>query len=229
MISIRELYIAYGSTTAVDGIDVDVSDRELLAMVGSSGSGKSSVLHAIAGLVTPVSGSIEIAGVDVVAMSDAERSAWRLANVGLIFQFGELVPELSLADNVALPLMLQGRRRRNVRPECLALLDRLGVGDVADHRPGQVSGGQMQRAAIARALIHRPSVVLADEPTGALDTSAGLLAMEALTDLAREQGTCVIVVTHDARIASLCDRDVTLRDGRLVEPSISRSIVGIHQ
>ncbi len=217
MISIRDLHISYGSTTAVAGVDVDVSDRELLALVGSSGSGKSSVLHAIAGLVTPVSGSIEVAGVDVVALSDAERSVWRLANVGLVFQFGELVPELSLADNVALTLMLQGQRRRNVRPACLALLDRLGVGDVADQRPGQVSGGQMQRAAIARALIHRPSVVLADEPTGALDTSAGLLAMEALTDLAREQETCVIVVTHDARIASLCDRDVTLRDGRLVD------------
>lgn len=196
MISIRDLRVTYGSTTAVDGVDIDVADRELLAMVGSSGSGKSSVLHAIAWVITPARGSIEVAGVDVIAMSDAERSAWRLANVGLVFQFGELVPELSLADNVALPLMLQGQRRRHVRSECLALLDRLGVGDVADHRPGQVSGGQMQRAAIARALIHRPSVVLADEPTGALDTSAGLLAMEALTDLAREQGTCSSSAQH---------------------------------
>lgn len=217
MISIQNLRVDYGSTTAVDDVTIEVGERELLAVIGTSGSGKSTVLHAIAGLVRPSSGSVQVNGKDVASLDDRERSAWRLAQVGIVFQFGELVPELSLVDNVALPLVLTGTRQRDARSAGMELLERLGIAEVGHHRPGQVSGGQMQRAAIARALIHRPAVVLADEPTGALDTTAGLLAMEALTGLAREQGASVVVVTHDARIASLCDRDVTLRDGRLVD------------
>lgn len=217
MISIQNLRVDYGSATAVDDVTFEVGERELLAVIGTSGSGKSTVLHAIAGLVRPTSGTVQVNGRDVASLDDRQRSAWRLAQVGIVFQFGELVPELSLVDNVALPLVLTGTRQRDARPAAMELLDRLGIADVGHHRPGQVSGGQMQRAAIARALIHRPAVVLADEPTGALDTTAGLLAMEALTGLAREQGASVVVVTHDARIASLCDRDITLRDGRVVD------------
>jgi len=216
MITVRGLSVSYGSDVAVAGLDLDVADRELLAVVGSSGSGKSTLLHAIAGLVAPTAGSVVAAGANVFEMSEARRSAWRLANIGLVFQFGELVPELSLADNVALPMMLRGQRRRDVRPDVMSLLERLEIVDQADQRPGQVSGGQLQRAAIARALVHRPAIVLADEPTGALDTSTGLLAMESLTALAREQQTCVVVVTHDSRIASLCDREVVIRDGVLI-------------
>lgn len=216
MINVRGLSVSYGSDVAVADMDLDVADRELLAVVGSSGSGKSTLLHAIAGLVVPTTGSVVAAGANVFEMSEARRSAWRLANIGLVFQFGELVPELSLADNIALPLMLRGKRRRDVRPDVMSLLERLEIVDQADQRPGQVSGGQLQRAAIARALVHRPAIVLADEPTGALDTSTGLLAMESLTALAREQQTCVVVVTHDSRIASLCDREVVIRDGVLI-------------
>lgn len=224
MINVRGLSVSYGSDVAVAGLDLDVADRELLAVVGSSGSGKSTLLHAIAGLVVPTAGSVVADGANVFEMSEARRSAWRLANIGLVFQFGELVPELSLADNVALPMMLRGKRRRDVRPDVMSLLERLEIVDQADQRPGQVSGGQLQRAAIARALVHRPAIVLADEPTGALDTSTGLLAMESLTALAREQQTCVVVVTHDSRIASLCDREVVIRDGVLINAYESATV-----
>ena len=215
MIVVDGLNVLYGSEMALDGVDLTVADRELLAVIGSSGSGKSTLLHAIAGLIAPEGGRVEVDGVDVWSMPEARRSAWRLAEVGLVFQFGDLVPELSLADNVALPLVLAGKKRRDVRDGVMDLFERLDIADQAESRPGQVSGGQLQRAAIARALIHRPKVLLADEPTGALDTTSGLMAMEALTDLAREQQVCVVVVTHDPRIASLCDREVVLRDGRV--------------
>ena len=214
MISVDGLSVSYGSESALAGLDLDVADRELLAVIGSSGSGKSTLLHSIAGLTEPSSGRVIVDGVDVWSMADSKRSAWRLSEVGLVFQFGDLVPELSLVDNVALPLVLSGHKRASTRTNALDLLDRLDVADQAESRPGQVSGGQLQRAAIARALIHQPKVVLADEPTGALDTATGLLAMEALTDLARQQQVCVVVVTHDSRIAALCDREVILRDGR---------------
>lgn len=218
MIVVEDVTVSYGNDTAVEGLDVSVGSSELLAVIGSSGSGKSTLLHTVAGLVKPSSGSVRVGDIDVYEMSEADRSSWRLVNVGLVFQFGELVPELSLADNVALPLMLAGVRRRDIGDRVGDLLDTLEIAEVADRRPGQVSGGQLQRAAIARALVHRPQILLADEPTGALDTTTGLLAMEALTDLAREQRTCLVVVTHDSRIASLCDREVVIRDGQITHP-----------
>lgn len=217
VIAVGGLHVSYGSEVALAGVDIQVADRELLAVVGSSGSGKSTLLHAIAGLTKPSAGSVVVDGVDVWSMPESRRSAWRLGEVGLVFQFGDLVPELSLADNVALPMVLVGAKRRDVRKQVMDLLSRLGIDDQAESRPGQVSGGQLQRASIARALIHRPKVLLADEPTGALDTTSGLMAMEALTDLAREQEVAVVVVTHDSRIAALCDREVVLRDGRIVK------------
>lgn len=153
---------------------------------------------------------------------ERRRSDWRLRHVGLVFQFGDLVPELTLAENVRLPLQLAGAGRFEVAERTGAVLERLEIAELASKRPGQVSGGQLQRAAIARALVHRPAVVLADEPTGSLDTTTAQLVLEALIDAARDQGAAVVLVTHEARLSSYCDRELTLSDGALVAEAVHR-------
>jgi len=213
-----DLTVEFGPTTALRNLSLGVEPGELVAVVGRSGSGKSTLLHCLAGVVRPRSGAVEFRGQRISAWPDSRRSAWRLRNVGLVFQFGELVPELTLAENVRLPLLLTGVSARDTRRRADAVIDRLGIADVAERRPGQTSGGQVQRAAIARALVHEPAVVLADEPTGALDAANGQLVLEAMLSLARDRGSAVVLVTHEARLSSYCDREVTLHDGSVAEP-----------
>lgn len=165
-----------------------------------------------------MSGSVRFGGERIDGWPERRRSDWRLRNVGLVFQFGDLVPELSLAENVALPLLLAGAGRREVRGRTAATLERLGIAELGGRRPAEVSGGESQRAAIARALVHRPAVVLADEPTGALDSATGQVVLEALLAAAREQDSAVVLVTHEARLSSCYDREITLRDGAVVHP-----------
>lgn len=215
MIEARAVSVAFGATPALRDVSVAVAPGETVAVMGRSGSGKSTLLHCLAGLVVPDAGEVWFQGHRLDASGDAARSRRRLRQMGLVFQFGHLVPELSLAENVALPLLLNGAARREADARAGELLDRLDVADVAARRPSEVSGGQMQRAAIARALAHRPAVVFADEPTGALDSVTGQLALEALLAAARLDGTAVVIVTHEARLASYCDREVVLRDGAL--------------
>jgi len=214
----ENLSVRFGSTDALSDVSVSVSAGEFVAVVGASGSGKSTLLQCLAGIVRPTSGAVFADGQRMDAWSDRVRSEWRLANIGLVFQFGDLLPELSLFDNVRLPLLLAGYDKRETAQRARPLLDRLGIAAVADRRPGQVSGGQLQRAAVARALVHSPPVVLADEPTGALDTTTGQLVLEALLDAAREQGSAVVLVTHEARLSSFCDREITLQDGSILTP-----------
>ncbi|MGW9133036.1 ABC transporter ATP-binding protein [Streptomyces sp. NPDC055681] len=210
----RDLRKSYGSTPALGGASFSVHPGEIVAVLGPSGSGKSTLLHCLAGIVTPDSGTVTYAGRELSAMSDAERSALRRSDFGFVFQFGQLVPELTCVENVALPLRLSGTRRKEAERTALRWMERLEVDDLGAKRPGEVSGGQGQRVAIARALVSSPKVIFADEPTGALDSLNGERVMQLLGEAARSADVAVVLVTHEARVAAYSDRDVTVRDGR---------------
>ncbi|NJP50898.1 ABC transporter ATP-binding protein [Streptomyces sp. SBST2-5] len=214
LLAAQDLRKAYGPTTALDGADFSIHPGEVVAVMGPSGSGKSTLLHCLAGIVTPDSGSILYNGRELTAMSDSERSALRRSDFGFVFQFGQLVPELTCVENVALPLRLNGTRRKEAERAALTWLERLEVDDVRKKRPGEVSGGQGQRVAVARALVTGPRVLFADEPTGALDSLNGERVMELLTDAARSTNAAVVLVTHEARVAAYSDREIVVRDGR---------------
>jgi putative ABC transport system ATP-binding protein len=211
----RALSLSYGSTPALTAIDLTVEVGDRVAVMGPSGSGKSSLLHCLAGVVTPTSGEVWFDGTRLDALSESRRSRARLEKMGMVFQFGDLVPELTLLENVMLPLQVLGVRRRAVRARALTLIDRLGIADVADQRTGAVSGGQSQRAAVARALVHDPAVVLADEPTGSLDSLTAETVLDTLLEVTQESGAALVVVTHDNVVASHLERLVVVRDGRL--------------
>lgn len=213
---------AYGSTLALAGADFSIAAGEVVAVMGPSGSGKSTLLHCLAGIVPPDAGSVRYAGWEVSAMSDSRRSALRRKDFGFVFQFGQLVPELTCLENAALPLRLTGTGRREAERQAVEWLTRLEVDDVRHHRPGQVSGGQGLRVAVARALVGGPRVVFADEPTGALDSLSGERVMELLTAAARESGAAVVLVTHESRVAAYADREVVVRDGRTRDMTAAR-------
>ncbi|GAA2628051.1 ABC transporter ATP-binding protein [Streptomyces axinellae] len=210
----------YGATPALDGADFAIRSGEVVAVMGPSGSGKSTLLHCLAGIVPPDQGRVFYQGQEISGLSDAERSALRRGDFGFVFQFGQLVPELTCLENAALPLRLAGSGRKEAEARARDWLARLEVDEVRHHRPGQVSGGQGQRVAIARALAATPRVVFADEPTGALDSLNGERVMELLTRAARETGAAVVLVTHEARVAAYSDREVVVRDGRARDMSV---------
>ncbi|MFJ9622192.1 ABC transporter ATP-binding protein [Streptomyces sp. NPDC101181] len=214
LLAARDLRKTYGATPALDGASFSVHPGEVVAVMGPSGSGKSTLLHCLAGIITPDSGTITYAGRELSAMPDAERSALRRSDFGFVFQFGQLVPELTCLENVALPLRLDGVKRKAAERAALRWMERLEVEDLGAKRPGEVSGGQGQRVAVARALAGSPKVIFADEPTGALDSLNGERVMELLTQAARSTNAAVVLVTHEARVAAYSDRDVTVRDGR---------------
>ncbi|MEU1475568.1 ABC transporter ATP-binding protein [Streptomyces sp. NPDC001668] len=204
----------YGPTVALDGAEFSIHPGEVVAVMGPSGSGKSTLLHCLAGIVTPDSGSIQYAGREMATMSDAERSALRRSEFGFVFQFGQLVPELTCVENVALPLRLNGTSRKEAEKAALGWMERLEVDDLRKKRPGEVSGGQGQRVAVARSLVTNPRVLFADEPTGALDSLNGERVMELLTEAARSTNAAVVLVTHEARVAAYSDREIVVRDGK---------------
>ena len=215
-----DLHLSFGETAALAGASVTVQPGEIVALLGPSGSGKSTLLHCLAGILRPDSGQVHFCGTRIDDQGDDARSRLRASSFGFVFQFGSLVPELSAVENVALPLRLAGIKRRSAEERAHAWLARLDIAAVATKRPGQMSGGQGQRVAVARALVGSPRVVFADEPTGALDSLNGDLVMEELVGAARELGTSVVVVTHEARVAAYADREVVLRDGRLTADSV---------
>lgn len=203
----------FGLSPALDGASFAAAAGEVIAIMGPSGSGKSTLLHCLAGVLVPDAGRVYFEGRRLDDRSSGERAAVRRTRLGFVFQFGQLVPELEARENVMLPLVLGGMRRRAAGIEADAWLDRVGLRDLGHRLPGELSGGQGQRVAVARALIHRPAVVFADEPTGALDSLAGEAVMELLTESAREYGAALVLVTHDPRVAAYADREVFVRDG----------------
>ncbi|MCK8431598.1 ATP-binding cassette domain-containing protein [Streptomyces sp. D2-8] len=204
---------AHGRTAALRGASVELHAGEILAVTGASGSGKSTLLHCLAGIVRPDAGSVTYDGRRLENLPEKRLSELRRTEFGVVFQFGQLIPELTVLDNVALPLLLAGTARADARARAGEWLERFGVRGQEDLRPGELSGGQAQRAALARALVTGPRVVFADEPTGALDSLAGEQVMTALVHTARESGTAVLLITHDAQVAAYADREVQLRDG----------------
>ncbi|MGI8699174.1 MAG: ABC transporter ATP-binding protein [Mycobacteriales bacterium] len=212
-----DLHLRFGRTAALVGASVDVRPGEILALLGPSGSGKSTLLHCLAGILVPDAGEVHYRGSRLDVLPDAVRSRLRRDDFGFVFQFGQLVPELTALENVALPLRLGGVRRRPAEDQARSWLGRLEVDDVADHRPGEISGGQGQRVAVARALVTGPRVVFADEPTGALDSLNGENVMTLLTEVARDQGATVLLVTHAPRVAAYADREIVLRDGKVAQ------------
>jgi putative ABC transport system ATP-binding protein len=204
-------------TRALRGLDLDVTDGEWLAVMGASGCGKSTLLHLLGGLDTADSGSVEIGGTDLATMSEAKRAVLRRAHVGYVFQFFNLVQDMTVSENVELPMLLVGMRRDEAARRCRELLADVGLEDIAGAMPSQLSGGEQQRVALARALANRPQVLLADEPTGNLDTEAarqvlGLIAAQ------HAAGQTVVMVTHDPRVGAAADRLLVMEDGRFTTP-----------
>lgn len=194
---------------------MDIHQSEMVGIVGPSGSGKSTLLGIIGGLDTPTAGKIEIDGIDITHMNEDQLTEIRNEKIGFIFQFFNLIPTLTALENVTLPIEFAQTRRHNPKKRARELLDMLGLGDRLHHRPNELSGGQQQRVAIARALANDPPILLADEPTGNLDTKSGATVMSALNTIRNESGTTVVLVTHDPNLASRMDRVLTLVDGRI--------------
>jgi putative ABC transport system ATP-binding protein len=215
----HDLHKSFGQTPALRGADFRAEPGEMVAVMGPSGSGKSTLLHCLAGILVPDTGEVHFGAERIDRMDENRRSELRRRRFGFVFQFGQLVPELSSIENVALPLLLAGRRR----PEAFAAASRwfepLGLEGLESRRSGELSGGQAQRVALARGLVGEPEVLFADEPTGSLDSLTGEQVMDLLVDGARCQGTTVIIVTHEPRVAAYADREVTVRDGRVADPT----------
>lgn len=218
LLEARDLHLSFGQTPALRGADVSVAAGELLAVMGPSGSGKSTLLHCLAGILVPDAGEVLLAGARIDTRREADRSELRRRRFGFVFQFGQLVPELTAEENVALPLLLNGVGRAEALRRARGWFDRLDMAGMAGRRSGELSGGQAQRVALARGLVAEPDVVFADEPTGSLDSLAGEQVMELLVGAARDQGSTVVLVTHDPRVAAYADREIIVRDGRVATP-----------
>lgn len=229
IMSARGLEMSFGQTHALRGVDLDVGAGEVLAVTGPSGSGKSTLLHVMAGVLVPDAGRVDYHGGDVsqdiTALDEAARSRLRLKEFGFIFQFGQLLPDLSALDNVTIPLLLAGTARRRALAQARETLGELGLSEHLDKRPTQLSGGQAQRTAVARALVTNPRLLFADEPTGSLDSLAAERTMEVLLSSVRSRGAGLVIITHDARVAAYADREVTVRDGR-IGPEATHTVAG---
>ena len=214
----RDVSRSFGATQALRGAEIAVAAGEIVAVLGPSGSGKSTLLHCLAGILSPDAGEVIFDGHRLDQLDDRARTELRRRRFGFVFQFGQLVPELAAVENVALPLLLDGVPRTKALAAAGPWFARLGLAGLERRRPGELSGGEGQRVALARALVTRPDVVFADEPTGSLDSMAGELVMDLLVDTAREQGATVVLVTHEPRVAAYADREVVVRDGRVLAP-----------
>jgi putative ABC transport system ATP-binding protein len=223
----RGLVMTYGRSGSVSGppalggVDLTIQSGESIAVMGPSGSGKTTLLHVLAGILRPTSGQVLWRGRDIGRMPDRERTVLRRKDFGFVFQQGMLLPELPAIENVALPLMLDGASRSDATARAATLFPPLGIAGLERRRPGELSGGQAQRVAIARAIVARPGVVFADEPTGALDQGTSAEVLRHLTAMTAHSGAALVVVTHDANVASWCDTVVRVRDGLVVERAAS--------
>ncbi len=214
-LSAHELSKSYGAIRALAAVSIDIPDGQSMAVMGPSGSGKSTLLHCLSGILVPDSGSVTLGPDPVSALKDKQRSLLRRRHFGFVFQDGQLLPELPARENVALPLLLAGKSRAEALDAADQWLIRLGLPDAGQRRPGELSGGQSQRVAVARALIHGPQVVFADEPTGALDQATGHEVMQILTTTTAMTGATLVLVTHDDAVAGWCERVVEIRDAMI--------------
>ncbi|MGH3328026.1 MAG: ABC transporter ATP-binding protein [Streptomycetales bacterium] len=218
----RELAFGFGATPVLAGVDLSVRAGEVLAVMGRSGSGKSTLLHCLAGLLTPHAGEVWLAGRRIDNLPERRRCDLRLRAFGFVFQFGDLLPELDLVENVELPLRMLGAPKRAARRSALEVMERLGIASQAHRQIAHVSGGEQQRAALARALARRPQVVFADEPTGSLDDANRAVVLDLMVSLARADQVAVVVATHDRDVAARCDRVRHVEGGRLLDLAESR-------
>ena len=222
IIEARDVVLSFGETPALRGASLAAERGEILAIMGPSGSGKTTLLHCLAGILVPASGEIRFDGQRVDTLNEARRSTLRRERFGFVFQFGQLIPELTAEENVAMPLLLAGVRRAPALARARPWFERLDIAGLEGRRSGELSGGQAQRVALARAMVGEPEVLFADEPTGSLDSLTGEQVMNLLVASAQEQGTTVVLVTHEARVAAYADRDVTVRDGKVFAPAPER-------
>lgn len=223
VIEARDAVLSFGRTPALQGASLSVTQGEILAIMGPSGSGKTTLLHCLAGILTPDEGEIHFDGRRLDTLGETERSTLRRDRFGFVFQFGQLVPELTAEENIALPLLLGGARRAAALKEAGTWFERLGLEGLEKRRSGELSGGQAQRVSLARGLVARPEILFADEPTGSLDSLTGEHVMDLLVTAAREQSTTVILVTHEPRVAAYADREVVVRDGKASSYSAVRT------
>jgi putative ABC transport system ATP-binding protein len=215
LVELRNVVLRYGDRMVLDALSLRLEEGTSAAIMGPSGSGKTSLLHCIAGILRPDSGIIRVGDFDIAAAAASTRARFRLEHIGIVFQFGELLPELTVGENVGLPLRLLGRPAREARTRSLAALRSVGIDSLEGRHPGELSGGEYQRAAIARAIVTRPRLLLADEPTGALDEQNVEAVARLIMAQAREIGATVIVATHNPAVARLADRIFRLRGGQL--------------
>lgn len=219
--NVSKTYGDSGAVQALHNLSLTVEQGERVAVMGPSGSGKSTLLNLICGLDQPTSGSIKLEGVELATLDDDRRTRLRREKLGMVFQTFNLLPTLTALENVALPLRLQGVRRRETEDRALAMLDRVGLKIRSHHRPDELSGGERQRVAIARALVFKPPIVLGDEPTGNLDSATGVEILKLLDDLHNEFNNTILMVTHNDLTAAFCDRILTLRDGQFVNETLT--------
>lgn len=221
MIEIRNVTKSYGSLTVLHDITLTIPEKEIMAIVGPSGAGKTTLLQIAGTLDRPDSGSVLFDNTDLFRLKDKKLSEFRNLNIGFVFQFHQLLPEFSALENVAMPALIAGMKKKRAFEEARELLNILGLGARADHKPAQMSGGEKQRAAIARALINKPRVVFADEPTGSLDSHNRDEIQEIIASLRDTMHQTFVIVTHDPCIASIADRKVTMEDGRIKGETIA--------
>lgn len=216
LMEVRDIYKSFGRLEILRGISLQLHRGEILAIVGASGAGKTTLLQVIGTLDAPDRGEVIIESERLSALSGNRRAAFRNRHLGFVFQSHQLMPEFTAVENVAIPAMISGKSRREAMAEAGELLRRLSLGDRLDHRPAELSGGEKQRVAVARAIINHPEIVLADEPTGALDSVRKRELLELFLRLREEEGLSFIVVTHDRETAEIADRSLLLSDGRIV-------------
>ncbi len=216
MIKASEIYKRFVTVEALRGVSLEVAQGEVVAIVGASGAGKSTLLQILGTLMAADSGRVEIAGKDCTVMGEKELAAFRNQHIGFVFQFHHLLPEFTALENVAMPALIGGAERKDAFSRAAELIDMVGLTDRGSHKPVELSGGEQQRVAIARALINRPSVVLADEPTGNLDTASRDQIHSLLLDVRREFNQTIVMVTHDMSLADSVDRKIVMSDGRIL-------------
>lgn len=224
MIQVCDIVKSYDGLRVLDNVSLTIADGEFLSIVGPSGAGKTTLLQIIGSLEAPDSGRVLYDGTDIVKMKEGRLAAFRNSNMGFVFQFHQLLPEFTMTENVAMPAMIGGTTRREAMDRAAELLRNLGLGDRLTHKPNQLSGGERQRAAVARALINDPSVILADEPSGSLDSHNREELYRLFFDLRRSTGKTFIIVTHDESLALTSDRVVHMADGRIVDSGVNAPI-----